>query len=109
MARDNTGVEETCPYINSAISALEFMRDKLIEIENTDDDWKWVCKDAVDQLEKARSAHYKLREFGNEHIAKEEEFEEDLEKANREIKDLYAEIKSLEKTVRELEEQIANS
>lgn len=91
---DNTGVDQTCPYINE-------VRDFLEGIEWDEDEAKLEkgAKEACIALEKVRKMNEELRDFGNRQY----EYAAELEKDRDYYKD---QCQDLEKQVENLKEEL---
>lgn len=78
--KDNSGIKETCPWIDEAIDVLEKSQCEYNYSE---------AKSAIASLEKVRSANSDLRDWGNS--------------LYREVEELKDEIKCLEKRIEDME------
>jgi len=96
--RDESGVPNTCPFIDEAIEVLS----------------KCECEDldphsAIQALEKVRSYNDDLRTWGNDQRESAEEWEESWRNADKEIDDLRAEIKNLRDEIASLERELSDA
>ncbi len=84
---DNAPIGNTCPMIDEVISGINSV------------DWSdntFHTSDSLGEtMEKIRSANLTLRNWGNDECKRANELDNDLDYANRQIKDLEAEVKSL--------------
>ena len=96
MARysDNAPIGHTCPMIDSVISFINS-----VEWSEEEKDLEDESEKALLTLEEIREANSTLRDWGNDECKRANEFENDLDYANRQIKDLESEIASLKKDV----------
>lgn len=95
---DNTGVPQTCPYINDVIRFIEGIN----WCEDQEDDAQGVTE-VIKTLEKIRSMNSDLRDFGNQEYKRAEEAEKDRDYYEKQVRCLEDEVANLEKTVKELE------
>lgn len=102
MARrgDNAPVGHTCPKIDSVISMVHSLYLSSEEMS------KQEYTEFEKLMEEIRSANSTLREWGNEENQKAEEFEKDLDYANRKIDDLTEEVEALKVEIKELENNL---
>jgi benzoyl-CoA reductase/2-hydroxyglutaryl-CoA dehydratase subunit BcrC/BadD/HgdB len=91
---DNTGVPQTCPYIDEVIAFIEAIKWQ----EGQEDDAQTVieiCK----TLEKIRSMNTDLRDFGNQEYKRAEEAESDRDYYEKQVKSLEDEVENLKNLV----------
>jgi benzoyl-CoA reductase/2-hydroxyglutaryl-CoA dehydratase subunit BcrC/BadD/HgdB len=91
---DNTGVPQTCPYIDEVIRFIEDVKWQ----EGQEDDAQTVveiCK----TLEKIRSMNTDLRDFGNQEYKRAEEAESDRDYYEKQVKSLEDEVENLKNLV----------
>lgn len=89
--RDQSGVPETCPWIDEVLTMLDEIRMASAEIEQ--DDFDRISE----LLEKVRSANLSLRQWGNENYEMAEERLYDLNKQESAISELKDDVYYLKK------------
>lgn len=97
---DNTGVPETCPYINEVRDFLEGINE-----DDTGGDLRGGIKEACAKLEKIRQMNSDLRVFGNKHCDELYEMEKDRDYYKEQVDKLQNEVEYLTKEILELEKQ----
>jgi polyhydroxyalkanoate synthesis regulator phasin len=99
---DYTGVDQTCPYIDSVRDFIES-----VEWSDEEKDLEAEAKKACEVLEKIRKMNSTLRDFGNKQAQELEEMEKDRDYYKKEYESQERDIKSLQEEVRDLEKQLS--
>jgi len=94
---DYTGVEQTCPTINSVRDWIE---------GGCDED---TMESTLKELEEIRQMNSDLRDFGNRQAEERDEMEKDRDYYQKRVDELEREVKNLESEVRELEKQLSEA
>lgn len=94
MPKDNSPVGYTCPMIDEIIDF----------IKNCSTENEIEKKEAINVMEKIRTANDKLRTWGNEMFDEKEDYEKEKNQLENEVEELKEEIKSLEKEINNLED-----
>lgn len=97
--RDNAPIGHTCPKIDQVISFLEKIDWDLEDEEEKD--LSIECKEMVEVMEEIREANDTLRTWGNEEYNSKNEYEEERD-------DLEKEVKSLKSDMSDLQDEITN-
>ena len=112
--RDNAPVGHTCPKIDQVISFLEKI-DWNLEEDEEEKDLSIECKEMVEVMEQIRKANDSLRTWGNEEYNSKNEYEEERDDLEKEVKnlrsdlsDLQDEITNLKVDVETLEEKLSD-
>jgi len=101
--RDNTGVKQTCPYIDNVISWLD---DICGTFEIKTDDIGKKEKWCIEYLEEIRKMNSELRDIANEYIKKAEELEQENDKVSRDLNDAEKYIEELKSEIKQLEYEL---
>lgn len=106
MRDDYTGVPHTCPKIDEVIDLIDELHSCAVDFKYSEDARKFF--DAINlAMEEIRTANQHLRDLGNEKAKEVDELENELENSIRQIAHLEAEIKDLNDTIGELEDELA--
>jgi predicted RNase H-like nuclease (RuvC/YqgF family) len=102
--RDNAPIGHTCPKIDQVISFLE-----KIEWNLEDEDEKDLsieCKEMVEVMEEIRKANDTLRTWGNEEYNSKNEYEEERDDLEKEVKNLKSDLSDLQDEITNLKADI---
>lgn len=101
---DYTGIDQTCPYINT-------VRDFIEGIEWSDDEENLAkgAKEACVVLEQIRQMNSDLRDFGNKQAQELEEMEKDRDYYQRTAENHEKEIEWLKEEIRNLQKEISEA
>ena len=104
MARDNAPIGHTCPKIDQVINFLEKIDWDLEDDE--ENELSIECKEMIQVMEEIRKANDTLRTWGNEECNSKNQYEEERDDLEKEVKDLKSELSDMEDEIKELKSEI---
>lgn len=104
MARDNAPIGHTCPKIDQVISFLEKIEWDLEDEE--ENELSIECKEMVQVMEEIRKANDTLRTWGNEEYNYKNEYLEQVDDLEKEVKGLKSELSDMEDEIKDLKAEI---
>lgn len=104
--RDNAPIGHTCQKIDQVISFLEKI-DWNLEDED-EKDLSIECKEIVEVMEEIRKANDTLRTWGNEECNLKNEYEQEKDDLEKEVKNLKSDLSYMIDEIRDLKAEINN-
>lgn len=101
---DNTGVNQTCPYIDEVRDFIEG-----VEWSDEEKDLEKQSKEACAMLEVIRQMNSDLRDFGNKQYDELYEMEKDRDYYEKRVRELENNIEHLQSDIKELQKELSQA